>query len=201
MDTPALISSLDKDRRISSKWIAQECDKQHKHVIRDIQEKFGDFQGPNPDRTVIHRKNGQIQEVLLSLTKTLVLMSGYGGEKAAQSRSIVEMAVDYFINRAPQLEQELREMKEKLGWVQKRYKRDVQKELPGSPSSVSIRVRGEVLPGFPPPDYVTIKVSPEEAQKRPDAVILAELTHVKKVLVGVTKKHDTLEGYIFGVTT
>lgn len=33
---PALLSALDPQQRISSKWIAKECGKMHKNVIRDI---------------------------------------------------------------------------------------------------------------------------------------------------------------------
>lgn len=104
MNQPTILSFLNKDQRISSKWIAANCNKKHSHVIRDIKEKFNNSKDPSQDPTFIIGKNGQVQEALITLAQTLVLMSGYDGEKAENSRQLVIQAVDYFIYRAPQVE-------------------------------------------------------------------------------------------------
>lgn len=69
-------------KTMGSREIAELCEKQHSHVIRDIKKMLNELH-PNMDGIenkgiiVLYRDNGQIEEVSLPKRECLILVSGY----------------------------------------------------------------------------------------------------------------------------
>lgn len=120
---PALLSALDSEQRISSKWIASETDKKHFHVTRDLERLIKEH--PNLDAICerIVNDRGQLQEWRLPLEVAILILAGYTGPRAVAAQDAILVALRYFLTRAPYMEKREEQSNEEIVFLRNENQR------------------------------------------------------------------------------
>lgn len=106
---PALLSSLNDNHCISTRWIAEAADKEIFRVHEDARRLFK----VNLDKFDVERnRQGKVTVIWLPLGEALYLMSRYEGERADRAREFIIEAVDWYVHTRPRLEAELSHARE-----------------------------------------------------------------------------------------
>lgn len=101
---PAILSSIDENFRISTRWIAKTLGKQVKHVHEDVRRIMPEFMVENEDHPRDAR--GYVVEYWLPLADAIYLVSGYTGDRAKNARRLISDAINYFLFQKPILEED-----------------------------------------------------------------------------------------------
>lgn len=184
---PAILSSLDASQRVSSIWLSRNMERQHKHVLRDVDlliEEAGPFEDPGV--LTEKRDNGQTSCAWIPLEMSILLLSRASGSRAAAARKLILQALRYFIRRAPEAEAEIATLRS-----QKTPKR-----LPGPRAGMlPIPVTQEGMFGGP---VITHYVLMPKETANDMAVAKGQLRHLQRQMEGMSKKVNRLQSKLDG---
>jgi hypothetical protein len=183
---PRLFYSLDHEDRISSKWLAKETDKQHKHVLRDINNALKKLNGPNLDHsiTVINSTgyHNREKEYLLSLELATIVLSHYQGKKSEQAFNLVYEALHYYRNKAPLLEKENLDLKSQVQILKSQSQKKIEKE---KKSTYLLPIFDTDIFGN---EYVCRFELKEKKELSVDELKISKIFHNNKIISGLQKK-------------
>lgn len=101
---PSLISKLNSNHCISTRWVAESSGKSIKHVHEDVKRVLS----VKVDKFDLERnQQGRVTAYWLPLAEAIYLMSRYEGERAETAREFVMEAVNYYLHVAPRMEARL----------------------------------------------------------------------------------------------
>jgi hypothetical protein len=109
-EAPPLLSCLNKNHCISTKWIADEVGKDIKKVHDDVRRILGMV------HVVDHEKDhrGYSVNMWLELPDALYMMAQYSSHRAEKAKQLVRDAIRFYIYTRPRMEAENRALREQL---------------------------------------------------------------------------------------
>lgn len=182
---PKIFYSVDKENKISSKWISKETEKKHYHVLRDIDHVLTKLNAPNLDNSIsiiescgYHNRE---KEYRISLELATILLSQYQGKKSEQALNLVYEALYYYRNRAPVLEEENLELKNQIESLKSQKKIEKEKK-----STYTLPIFDTDLFGNP---YISRCEVKEKKDLSETELQISNIVHINRTLVGLQKRN------------
>jgi hypothetical protein len=184
---PAVLQSLDSERRVSGRWIATVLEKRLKTIHRDL-ERFIPEQVPKWYRT--ENLNGSVSEYRIPLADACFCIAQYQGQRSLFARDLIRSAISFYIQEKPRLEKEFDTLREKLEEL-------ATKKLGAPPKigMVPVAVVENNLWGEPTITryvYMPANEAPEKAKAK------GLIRHMQKQIKGMMNKMNELQDFVDG---